>query len=169
VTAKGIGGKAVVNMSVGGSFSAAVNSAVAGLTRAGVTVVTAAGNEDVDAANTSPASAASAITVGAIDATTDKRASFSNFGSVVDIFAPGVDVQSVGIISDTAVRTLSGTSMASPHVAGLAAYLMSLEGITDPAAVATRMQELATATGAKVSDPGTGTKNAIIANNGSNQ
>ena len=166
VTGRGIGGKAVVNMSVGGSFSAAVNAAVAGLSKAGVTVVTAAGNENVDAANTSPASAASAITVGAIDAATDARASFSNFGAVVDIFAPGVKVQSVGITSDTAVNTLSGTSMASPHVAGLAAYLMSLEGLTDPAAVSTRMKELATASGAVVTNPGRGTTNALIANNG---
>jgi subtilisin family serine protease len=169
VTAAGTGGKAVVNMSVGGSFSAAVNAAVAGLTRGGVTVVTAAGNEDVDAAGSSPASSASAITVGAIDAKTDARAEFSNFGAVVDIFAPGVDVQSVGFESDTAVKTLSGTSMACPHVAGLAAYLMALENITDPAAVSARMQELAKATGAVVTDPGKGTTNALIANNGAGQ
>jgi subtilisin family serine protease len=169
VTAAGIGGKAVVNMSVGGSFSAAVNAAVAGLTRGGVTVVTAAGNENVDAASTSPASATSAITVGAIDAKTDARAEFSNFGAVVDIFAPGVDVQSVGFQNDTGVQTLSGTSMACPHVAGLAAYLMALENITDPAAVSARMQQLARGTGAVVSDAGKGTTNALIANNGSGQ
>lgn len=154
-------------MSVGGSFSTAVNAAVAALTKNGIVVVAAAGNENVDAANSSPASAASAITVGAIDASTDARASFSNFGASVDIFAPGVNVQSVGITSDTAVKTLSGTSMACPHVTGLAAYLMSLESLTDVTAVTTRMQTLASATGSTVTNPGKGTTNAIIANNGS--
>ncbi len=109
-TARGLAGKAVMNMSIGGSKSAALNSAVAALTRAGVTVVVAAGNENQDAANVSPASAASAITVGAIDAN-DAKASFSNFGASVDIFAPGVKVQSVGITSNTASAVLSGTSM----------------------------------------------------------
>lgn len=99
-----------MNMSIGGSKSAALNAAVAALTRAGVTVVVAAGNENQDAANVSPASAPSAITVGAIDAN-DVKASFSNFGPDVDIFAPGVKVQSVGIASDTASAVLSGTSM----------------------------------------------------------
>lgn len=84
-----------------------------------------------DTANTSPGSAPSAITVGAINAANDNRADFSNFGESVDIFAPGVDVTSVGIQSDTASSRLSGTSMASPHVAGLAAYLMSLEKIPE--------------------------------------
>lgn len=110
-TARGLSGKAVTNISIGGSKSTALNNAIAALTRAGVTVVCAAGNENVDAATTSPASAASAITVGAIDATSDAKASFSNFGAVVDIFAPGVKVQSVGITSNTATAVLSGTSM----------------------------------------------------------
>lgn len=109
-TARGLAGKAVMNMSIGGSKSAALNSAVAALTRAGVTVVVAAGNENQDAANVSPASAPSAITVGAIDAN-DAKASFSNFGPDVDVFAPGVKVQSVGITSNTASAVLSGTSM----------------------------------------------------------
>lgn len=111
VTARGLSGKAVTNISIGGSKSTALNNAIAAVTRAGVTVVCAAGNENVDASNTSPASAASAITVGAIDATTDAKASFSNFGAVVDIWAPGVKVQSVGITSNTASAILSGTSM----------------------------------------------------------
>jgi len=169
VKAKNLAGKAVVNMSVGGSKSAAVNRVVTELAAAGITVVAAAGNENLDASTSSPASAPAAITVGAIDAATDARAEFSNFGPAVDIFAPGVDVQSVGFTSDTAVKTLSGTSMACPHVAGLAAYLMSLEGLSTPDAVVTRMIELGTASGARVTDPGKGTTNPIIANNGSGQ
>lgn len=100
-----------MNMSLGGTKSNAVNSAVEAIASAGVVPVVAAGNENQDAANTSPASAPDAITVGAIDQTNDRKASFSNFGTVVDVFAPGVDVESVGITSDSATETLSGTSM----------------------------------------------------------
>jgi subtilisin family serine protease len=165
VQQKNLRGKAVMNMSLGGPQSAAVNRAVKALSDAGVVPVVAAGNENQDAANTSPASAPEAICVGAIDAATDAKARFSNFGQSVDVFAPGVDVLSVGIESNTATNTLSGTSMASPHIAGLAAYLMSLEGITDPAAVATRITTLAQGSGASVKGNTPGTTN-LIANNG---
>ncbi|KAI0203500.1 subtilase [Astrocystis sublimbata] len=158
-------GKAVMNMSLGGGQSRAINNAIEAIAAAGVVPVVAAGNEAQDAANTSPASAPSAITVGAIDALTDARADFSNFGSVVDIYGPGVDVLSVGITSDTATDTLSGTSMASPHVAGMAAYLMALEGLDSADAVSDRMKELAGQTGATVKQNVRGTTNAI-ANNG---
>ncbi|OIW28080.1 subtilisin-like protein [Coniochaeta ligniaria NRRL 30616] len=165
VTASNLAGKAVMNMSLGGGRSRAINDAINALTAAGVVPVVAAGNENQDTANTSPGSAPAAITVGAIDQKTDAKASFSNFGRGVDIFAPGVNVQSVGITSNTASATLSGTSMASPHVAGLAAYLMALEGLTNVDAVVRRMQQLAQATGATVKNNAARTTN-LIANNG---
>ncbi|KAK3367500.1 serine protease [Podospora didyma] len=164
-TATGLGGKAVMNMSLGGSFSRAINAAINAIANAGVVPIVAAGNENQNTANTSPGSAAAAITVGAIDQRTDEKASFSNFGRGVDIFAPGVNVVSVGIASDVASESLSGTSMASPHVAGLAAYLMALEGISDVTAVSNRIKELAAATGATVKNNAAGTTN-LIANNG---
>lgn len=111
VQAKKLGGKAVMNMSLGGGQSNAINAAIEAIAAAGVVPVVAAGNEAQDAANTSPASAPNAVTVGALDATNDQRASFSNFGAVVDIYAPGVDVLSVGIKNDRDTATLSGTSM----------------------------------------------------------
>lgn len=135
--------KAVLSMSLGGSFSSAVNSAVKSTYNAGVTVVVAAGNDDADASGYSPASETTAITVGAIDIN-DNRASFSNYGSLVDVFGPGVNVLSSWIGSNSATNTISGTSMATPHIAGLAAYLIVLEGITTPAAVASRIKALAT-------------------------
>lgn len=164
-TAANLAGKAVMNMSLGGSKSKAINAAVEAIAKAGVVPVVAAGNENQDAANVSPASAASAITVGAIDQTNDQKASFSNFGADVDIFGPGVNVQSVGIKSNTATNILSGTSMATPHVAGLAAYLMALEGLTSVSGVTSRIQSLATKTGASVSLNTANTTN-LIANNG---
>jgi subtilisin family serine protease len=111
VKEKNLKGKAVMNMSLGGSVSQAINRAVEAMFNAGIVPVVAAGNEAQDTANTSPGSAPNAITVGAIDAKDDSRASFSNFGPTVDIYAPGVNVLSVGITSDTATDTLSGTSM----------------------------------------------------------
>ncbi|EFX02302.1 subtilisin-like protease [Grosmannia clavigera kw1407] len=164
-TASGLAGKAVMNMSLGGSRSRSINAAVSAIKAAGVVACVAAGNDNVDAKTESPASSADAITVGAIDQTSDVRASFSNFGQSVDIFAPGVKVLSVGITSSTATEILSGTSMATPHIAGLAAYLMALENITDPSAVQARIQALASLTGADV----TGNRGAttdLIANNG---
>ncbi|PYH45950.1 S8 family peptidase [Aspergillus saccharolyticus JOP 1030-1] len=135
--------KAVINMSLGGSFSSTFNDAVESAFDEGVLCVVAAGNENRDAARTSPASAPDAVTVAAINRH-NSRSSFSNYGSVVDIFAPGEDILSSWIGSDTTTRTISGTSMATPHVAGLALYLMALESLSTPAAVTARLKTLAT-------------------------
>lgn len=112
--------RCVANMSLGGPFSQALNDAVDRAVGAPVVFAVAAGNENVDACTRSPASAARAITVGAVD-DKDARASFSNFGTCVDMFAPGVTILGASIGSATATRVLSGTSMATPHVTGVAA------------------------------------------------
>jgi subtilisin family serine protease len=164
VAAKGTQGKAVMNMSLGGAFSRAINRAVQALHDAGVVPVVAAGNEAQDTANTSPGSAPNAITVGAIDASNDAIADFSNFGELVDIFAPGVEVESVGITSNTATASLSGTSMASPHVAGLAAYLMSIQDLPTPDDVMQLIKQLGESSGASVRNNVPGTTNLIAFN-----
>jgi subtilisin family serine protease len=114
---------AVVNMSLGGSTSSAINSAAAAITNAGLFLAVAAGNESQDAENSSPASEPSACTVGATTRN-DTLAYFSNFGSLVDVLAPGLDITSTWPGGDT--NTISGTSMASPHVAGIGAYFLGL-------------------------------------------
>jgi len=114
------------NMSLGGGKSPALDLAVNAAVKAGIHFAVAAGNENQDAANTSPASAELAITVGA-STISDARAYFSNYGSTVDIFAPGLNIVSTYIGSETATATLSGTSMASPHIAGLLSYFVSLQ------------------------------------------
>ena len=117
--------QAVVNMSLGGSASASVDAAVAKLTNSGITVVVAAGNDNGDACLKSPARAPSAITVGATT-NLDGKASYSNFGPCVDIHAPGSSIVSAWIGTPTAEKSISGTSMASPHVAGAAAVYLGL-------------------------------------------
>jgi len=112
----------VANMSLGGGFSQALNDAVASAVASGVVFAVAAGNENQDACNTSPASEPAAITVAAKD-DSDVRASFSNFGSCVDLFAPGVSILGANIGSDNATQTISGTSMATPHITGAAALI----------------------------------------------
>lgn len=123
--AKNFKSPAVVNMSLGGGISTALDSAVIALINSGVTVVVAAGNSNADASNYSPSRVTSAITVGASDSR-DLKASFSNFGNVIDIHAPGVGIKSTWIGNLTAAKNLDGTSMAAPHVAGIVArYLQA--------------------------------------------
>jgi oryzin len=173
---KGRTGKAVINMSLGSedSVSTAFNNLVNSATQQGVLSVVAAGNgisdpntgafkEAIDASRVSPASASSAITVGAIGSD-NARAYFSNYGSVVDIFGPGLNVLSAWIGSTTATKTISGTSMACPHVVGLALYLKGLEsGLTSPSAITSRI--IALATTGQGTDLKSGSPNRITYNN----
>ena len=134
---------AVANMSLGGGASTALDTAVRNSIASGVTYAIAAGNSNTNAASSSPARVAEAITVGATTMT-DARSSFSNFGSVVDIFAPGSSIVSAWLTSDTATATLSGTSMATPHVAGVVArFLQNNPGAT-PAQARNELVNVAT-------------------------
>jgi subtilisin family serine protease len=134
--------RTVLSMSLGGEFSQTTNDAIEEAVSAGALVVVAAGNDGADTAGYSPGSAPSACTVGATNIN-DVRSSFSNFGELVDIFAPGENITSSWIGSPQATNTISGTSMACPHVAGLAAYLIGLEGPKAPLELCKRIQELA--------------------------
>jgi cerevisin len=143
------GKPSVVSMSLGGSPSDALDAVVNQAVTAGITVVVAAGNSNVDASGQSPARVAAAITVAAANITMDK-ASFSNFGAAVDIWAPGVNIVSAWpYANDTSVanspsgtHSLSGTSMACPHITGLAAYLISKDTSLKPDTVAAKIASL---------------------------
>jgi subtilisin family serine protease len=134
---------AVANLSLGGPASPTLDNAVRNSVAAGVTFVVAAGNENTNACVTSPARVAEALTVGA-STVGDARAPFSNYGPCLDLFAPGKDITSAWISSDSALATASGTSMAAPHVAGAAAlYLTHDPGLT-PSLVASALVNSAT-------------------------
>jgi len=134
---------AVANMSLGGGVSTALDTAVRNSIASGVTYSIAAGNSNVNANNSSPARVGEAITVGATTMT-DARSSFSNFGSVVDIFAPGSAILSAWSTSDTATNTISGTSMATPHVTGVAARFLQNNRTATPATVRNEIVNQAT-------------------------
>ena len=150
---------AVANMSLGGGASQATDDAIARLTNAGVTVVVAAGNSNDNACNYSPARAPSAITVGSTTST-DARSSFSSFGTCLDIFAPGSSILSAWYTGTSATNTISGTSMASPHVAGAAALYLASNPSATPAQVTTAL--INNSTPNKVTSPGTGSPNRLL-------
>jgi subtilisin family serine protease len=150
---------AVANMSLGGSLSASVNAAVAGAVAKGVAFAVAAGNNNADACTASPASEPTALTVGA-SSSLDYRASFSNWGTCVDLFAPGAGITSAWHTSSTATNTIGGTSMASPHVAGVAALVLQSNPAASPAAVADFIKTRATPN--RLYSVGTGSPNLLL-------
>jgi serine protease len=150
---------AVANMSLGGGASTALDDAVRRSVAAGVTYAVAAGNSNVDACGSSPARVSQALTVGS-STSGDVRSSFSNFGTCVDIFAPGSSITSAWITNDTATNTISGTSMASPHVAGVAAlYLANNPGAT---AADVHAAVVNNASANKLTSIGTGSPNRLL-------
>lgn len=151
------GTPAVVNLSLGGGISSTLDAAVESLVSKGLTVVVAAGNSASDACATSPARTPGAITVAA-SSVTDGFASFSNFGSCVDVIAPGVNITSTWFNATTATAVLSGTSMAAPHVAGVVAAIQSA-GYKSPAEIDFALKSAAAAV--IVSAP-SGTSNALV-------
>jgi subtilisin family serine protease len=159
------GKPAVANMSLGGGASTALDTAVQNVINDGVVMAVAAGNSNVNACNSSPSRAPNAITVGATGAyyageTTDSRSGYSNFGSCLDIFAPGSNIVSSWMGSSTATNTISGTSMATPHVTGVAAVLFGRYPTSTPADIATMLRNSATPN--VVLSAGTGSPNYLL-------
>ncbi|MFI2350338.1 S8 family peptidase [Streptomyces sp. NPDC019443] len=155
---------AVANMSLGGSANTSLDNAVKKSIASGVSYAIAAGNGNIiglpaNACNYSPARVPEAITVGATDSS-DRRASFSNYGTCLDLFAPGVNITSAWKDNDTATNTISGTSMATPHTAGVAALYLSTHATATPAQV--RDALVNNATSGKVQDPRTGSPNRLL-------
>lgn len=160
------------NMSLGGGKSPLLDQAVNAAVDAGIHFAVAAGNDNADSCNYSPAAAENAVTVGA-STLADERAYFSNYGKCNDIFAPGLNIQSTWIGSKYAINTISGTSMASPHIAGLLAYMLSLQPAKDSAyAVADitpkklKSSLMSIATEGALTDVPSNTKNILAWNGG---
>ncbi|SCG47551.1 S8 family peptidase [Micromonospora halophytica] len=153
------GRPAVANMSLGGSKNSSLNTAVANSIADGVTYAVASGNSNANACNYSPASVPTALTVNASQSN-DARASFSNWGSCTDLFAPGVGVLSAWHTSNTATNSISGTSMAAPHVAGAAARVLEVYPTWSPAQVHSYIINQATV--GVITNPGTGSPNRLL-------
>ncbi|WP_328873635.1 S8 family peptidase [Streptomyces sp. NBC_00287] len=150
---------AVANMSLGGGADTAIDTAVRNAIASGVTFAVAAGNESTNASTRSPARVTEAITVGATTSS-DAKASYSNYGTVLDLFAPGSSITSAWNTSDSATNTISGTSMATPHVAGAAALHLAANPTATPAQVSSALTTAATPN--VVTSPGTGSPNRLL-------
>ena len=156
------GQPAVANMSLGGGASSALDTAVNNCINDGVTFAIAAGNSNANACNSSPARVAAAITVGSTTST-DARSSFSNFGTCLDIFTPGSSITSAWSTSDTATNTISGTSMATPHVAGVSALYLQSNPSASPSTVRNALVNNSSLN--KISNAGSGSPNRLLFTN----